>query len=748
MNTKLKWISFFLAVLILPALCQASVTILSNASPDHTVTSGSDEQVYGTSASNQIILESGAKAELINFPGQNVIEIQPSSDSFTVFRSGTVVTFQDDSGTLLKIPATTDPQTIEFADQDVLTLSIHNGQVMLDDQVITTTPVYLGDPELSVSPSSRNVDSESGTTTFSVSNTGVDTMAWTAEVNSGNNWLTIISSGSGYDDGTITCQYEANTETDPRIGTLQITAPYATGSPVNVTVEQAGVSPTDGCGAYVTPEVWKKFDCYNLAAAGKDTEADPFTPSWELIGGYWQWGQAGPFSTQWLNINTANFAHGPTGPDSQEANAGAIDAWSQTPAPSGAWSDTSKATDDPCPSGYRMPTESQWGGVVENNAQTATGTWSNSATNYASARFFGDELMLPATGTRNYSDGALYFRGIRGNYWSSTESTSDNAKFLSFDSSSAETDSNYKTYGYSVRCIAEPLSLGTDQVTLQSGESKTVNISGGTGNYTSVTSSNDEVASATLGINTIMVTGVFRGTGTITVEDSGGSTAFLTVMVDTSPYSCGAYIAPGIWKEFDCYNLAAIGKTFYEDPFTPSWRLIGGYWQWGRKGPDPDQWYNTNTENFAHGPTSPYEEGANDGSISEWYGSGYAPDVAWSDAEKTDNDPCPTGFRVPTISQWEGVVENNIQIAVGTWDSGDTNYSSARFFGNDLMLPAAGYRNYSDGRLVGRGYGGYYVSPTTRTGYASSMHLYFDGGNVGTGSNWHKIGRSVRCVAE
>ena len=57
---------------------------------------------------------------------------------------------------------------------------------------------------------------------------------------------------------------------------------------------------------------------------------------------------------------------------------------------------------------------------------------------------------------------------------------------------------------------------------------------------------------------------------------------------------CGAFIAPGVWKEFDCYNLAAIGKTTNDDPFTPSWRLIGGYWQWGRKGPDPSQWYNTN----------------------------------------------------------------------------------------------------------------------------------------------------------
>lgn len=138
MKNHFRRFFFFLAVLIVPALCQASVTILTNAVPNHTVTSGSDEQIYGTSSANQIILESGARAELINFRGQNIIKILAASDGFTVSRSGTIVTFQDGHGTLLKIPASTDQQTIDFVDQDPLTLSIHNVQVMLGDQVVTT----------------------------------------------------------------------------------------------------------------------------------------------------------------------------------------------------------------------------------------------------------------------------------------------------------------------------------------------------------------------------------------------------------------------------------------------------------------------------------------------------------------------------------------------------------------------------------------------------------------------------------
>nr|MBF0223588.1 BACON domain-containing protein [Desulfobulbaceae bacterium] len=117
--------------------------ILTRTTPNRTITSGSDEKVYGTSTPNEIILESGAKAELINFLGQNTIEIQSISDLFTVSRSGAVVTFEGSDETVLKIPATKGPQTITFSDRAPLTLSIYQGQVMLDDQEITLTPASI-----------------------------------------------------------------------------------------------------------------------------------------------------------------------------------------------------------------------------------------------------------------------------------------------------------------------------------------------------------------------------------------------------------------------------------------------------------------------------------------------------------------------------------------------------------------------------------------------------------------------------
>jgi len=119
--------------------------ILTSSSPHHTVASGRDEKVYGTSTPNEITLMSGAKAELINFPGDNTILIQSGSDLFTVSRSGTVVTFTEENGTVLKIPATRDIQTIDFNNQESRVLQIHDNRVKLDDQEITGTAAAIHD---------------------------------------------------------------------------------------------------------------------------------------------------------------------------------------------------------------------------------------------------------------------------------------------------------------------------------------------------------------------------------------------------------------------------------------------------------------------------------------------------------------------------------------------------------------------------------------------------------------------------
>ncbi len=83
---------------------------------------------------------------------------------------------------------------------------------------------------LSVSPSSRNVSSDAGNTTFSVSSN----VSWS--VNDDASWLS-VSPTSGSNDGTLTATYEENTTSSSRTGTITVTGGGIT---KQVTVVQEG----------------------------------------------------------------------------------------------------------------------------------------------------------------------------------------------------------------------------------------------------------------------------------------------------------------------------------------------------------------------------------------------------------------------------------------------------------------------------------------------------------------------------
>jgi hypothetical protein len=87
-------------------------------------------KVFGSSGVNTVNVASGARAECINFPGQNQININENSSNFTVKRSGAMVTLQSSTGTMVKIPATLTNQTIKFTDRSFM-LVITGGKVKL-----------------------------------------------------------------------------------------------------------------------------------------------------------------------------------------------------------------------------------------------------------------------------------------------------------------------------------------------------------------------------------------------------------------------------------------------------------------------------------------------------------------------------------------------------------------------------------------------------------------------------------------
>ncbi|WP_067151575.1 fibrobacter succinogenes major paralogous domain-containing protein [Pseudotamlana agarivorans] len=97
---------------------------------------------------------------------------------------------------------------------------------------------------------------------------------------------------------------------------------------------------------------------------------------------------------------------------------------------------------DPCPTGYRLPTEAELG-----NERL------HFSTNNASGAF-NSPLKLPTAGARIYNDGLLNNVGVTGRYWSSTVDgvTSRNLRITAND---AYTSSYPRGAGFSVRCIKD-----------------------------------------------------------------------------------------------------------------------------------------------------------------------------------------------------------------------------------------------------------------------------------------------------
>jgi uncharacterized protein (TIGR02145 family) len=414
---------------------------------------------------------------------------------------------------------------------------------------------------------------------------------------------------------------------------------------------------------------------------------------------------------------------------------------------------------NPCPSGYRLPTE------TELEAERLSWSQNNSVGAFSSL------LKLPMAGGREFSNGgSVIFVGALGGYWSSTVSVTY-SPYLHFNNSYAYMLDDYRAYGFSVRCIKDaseiPATLGaincgstsiTGTLTsgiAASGVSASVSYTGGNGgSYAAqtISSTGETGLTATLAAGslangagslfyTITGTPTTSGTATFAITVGGQSCSFtVSVGLAIDQYPAGTvHCTAGATAVVDVTNPTTgkiwmdrnLGATQVATSSTDV-NSYGDLYQWGRPA-DGHQCRTSPTTatlssvdqpangNFIIAPNAPYD----------WRSPQNA--NLWQGVNGVNN-PCPSGYRIPT--------ETEINSERLSWSQN----TSAGAFASPLKLPVAGYRDYGNGSLGDVGSLGLYWSSTVSGTYSRNLH--FVSSTASMLNYFRAIGFSVRCLKD
>ena len=440
---------------------------------------------------------------------------------------------------------------------------------------------------------------------------------------------------------------------------------------------------------------------------------------------------------------------------------------------------------DPCPVGWRVPTDAELDELNNNYSSWTTddngqsGRWFSGPNSYTATV---PQVFFPAAG---YSEFISWLRGAVGKYWSSRPSLNASIyiTFLSFGNSYvSENVGNPRQRGQSVRCVQDdteliPVSsvtLSKTSLSLSAGASETLSstITPSNANHQSAHwwSDNPEIASVDQNGN---VAGVSGG-ATIIYAMAGMQVATCSVTV-TGTSNPGDYI--------DEYGInhgpgVKIGETVWAPVncgYHPLDFKYGKLYQWGRKygqgyegglmdGDDYNagEFSDVSVPEIEAGPvdlaTGQSKENKNKfyyGSDNSYYWCTDQKSNFWNSGTeenpvKTEYDPCPDGWRVPAYAELEQlsfnysswITDENSQ--PGYWFSGPGIYAGTT---PQVFFPAAGLRA-ENGMCTARGGFGFYWS-SRPIGHDCISILCFCNTEVGVDvGNPRATGCSVRCVKE
>ena len=410
---------------------------------------------------------------------------------------------------------------------------------------------------------------------------------------------------------------------------------------------------------------------------------------------------------------------------------------------------------NPCPSGYRLPTQSE--------LDTERASWNSNNSSGA----FASPLKLPNALFR-FTFG-LIFNSESGLYWSSTLNGIF-SRSLVVSNSNAVLGDSYRATGASVRCIKDQNSpmgiidgLDCDSYTMTglltedeavglsvavpytggnggTHEGQTVNSTGVTGLTLTLDSGNFEIGAWSL---TYSISGTANEADTAHFALSiGGQSCSLklpvapaypagTVHCDPdNPTAVIDVLNPTTGKTWMDRNLGASGAaTSSTDALS-----YGDLYQWGRRSDghqcrtSPTTMTLSSTDQPAHGSFILMESTLS------------AAPYDWRSPQNNDlwqgvngvNNPCPNGYRLPTQSE--------LDAERLSWSS--NNSSGA--FASPLKLPLPGRRRYTNGSLSGVDEFGYYWSSTIDG--LNAQLLGFLNNDALMVLDARAVGLSVRCI--